>query len=103
MVLLAQWQDIPTLFDFKTSHREKSAKWLTDAKLQIAAYRAAYEFLFDVEVLQGLIVVITPNTVQLFTLEKAELEASWQEWLLRLEQYRSLDFHGQLFSQLGLE
>jgi genome maintenance exonuclease 1 len=41
--------------------------------------------------------VITPNTVQLFTLEKEELERYWQEWLMRLEQYRSLELYGQLF------
>jgi genome maintenance exonuclease 1 len=35
--LLAYWQEVLTLFDFKTSHREKRAQWLTDAKLQIAA------------------------------------------------------------------
>lgn len=96
--LLAHWQGVLTLFDFKTSHREKKAQWLSDAKLQIAAYRGAY----GLEITQGLIVVVTPNTVQFFTLERAELEDYWQEWLLRLKQYRSLDLHGQLFSRLAL-
>ncbi|WP_245602628.1 hypothetical protein [Gloeothece verrucosa] len=35
--LLAHWNGVLTLFDFKTSHREKRSQWLTDAKLQIAA------------------------------------------------------------------
>ncbi|WP_245602687.1 hypothetical protein [Gloeothece verrucosa] len=35
--LLAYWNGVLTLFDFKTSHREKRSQWLTDAKLQIAA------------------------------------------------------------------
>jgi genome maintenance exonuclease 1 len=96
--LLAYWQGVLTLFDFKTSHREKKAQWLSDAKLQIAAYRGACQL----EIAQGLIVVVTPNTVQFFTLERAELEEYWQEWLLRLEQYRSLDLHDQLFSPLAL-
>jgi genome maintenance exonuclease 1 len=95
--LLAYWQETLTLFDFKTSHREKRSQWLTDAKLQIAAYRGAYESLYETEIAQGLIMVITPNTVQLFTLEKEELERYWQEWLIRLEQYRSLELYGQLF------
>jgi genome maintenance exonuclease 1 len=95
--LLAYWQGSLTLFDFKTSHREKRSQWLTDAKLQIAAYRGAYERLYDTEIAQGLIVVITPNAVQLFTLEKDELARYWNEWLIRLEQYRSLELYGQLF------
>ena len=94
--LLACWQGVLTLFDFKTSHREKKAQWLSDAKLQIAAYRGACQL----EIAQGLIVVVTPNTVQFFTLERAELEDYWQEWLLRLEQYRSLHLYGQLFSSV---
>ncbi len=95
--LLANWQGVLTLFDFKTSHREKRSQWLTDAKLQIAAYRGAYEL----EIPQGLIMVITPKTVQLFTLERQELEEYWREWLVRLEQYRSLELYGQLFSRIA--
>jgi ATP-dependent exoDNAse (exonuclease V) beta subunit len=95
--LLADWRGCLTLFDFKTSHREKRSQWLTDARLQIAAYRGAYESLYDLEISQGAIAVITPNTVQLFTLEREELEEYWQEWLVRLKQYRSFDLHRQLF------
>jgi genome maintenance exonuclease 1 len=95
--LLAQWQGILTLFDFKTSHREKRSQWLTDAKLQIAAYRGACRL----EIPQGLIMVITPHTVQVFTLEREELEKYWREWLVRLEQYRSLQLYKQLFSKIA--
>lgn len=95
--LLAHWQGLLTLFDFKTSYREKRAQWLTDAQLQIAAYRGAYESLFGLSIPQGLIVVITPNTVQLFTLLKEELEDYWQQWLSRREKYQSLELYGQLF------
>ena len=94
--LLADWQGCLTLFDFKTSHREKRSQWLSDAKLQIAAYRGAY----GLEIPQGLIMVITPNTVQLFTLEREELEGCWQEWLIRLQQYQNLQLYGQLFSRI---
>lgn len=96
--LLAQWQGVLTLFDFKTSHRTKRAQWLTDAKLQIAAYRGAYEHLFEIEIPQGLIMVITPQTVQIFTLEKEELEQYWQEWLIRVQRYRNFELYQQLFA-----
>ncbi|MDV3002624.1 MAG: hypothetical protein N5P05_004279 (plasmid) [Chroococcopsis gigantea SAG 12.99] len=96
--LLAYWRDSFTLFDFKTSHRPKRIQWLTDAKLQIAAYRAAYQYLYGVEIAQGLIAVITPDTVQLFTLEEEELESSWREWSLRLEEYQNFSLYDQLFA-----
>ncbi len=96
--LLAYWRDSLTLFDFKTSHRPKRIQWLTDAKLQIAAYRAAYQYLYGVEIVQGLIAVITPDTVQLFTLEEEDLESSWREWSLRLEEYRNFSLYQQLFA-----
>jgi genome maintenance exonuclease 1 len=95
--LLAQWQGVLTLFDFKTSHREKRSQWLTDAKLQVAAYRGAC----SLEIPQGLIMVITPQTVQIFTIEQEELKSYWQEWLIRLEQYRSLPLYRQLFSKIA--
>ncbi|WP_245602686.1 hypothetical protein [Gloeothece verrucosa] len=45
--------------------------------------------------------VITPNTVQLFSLETEELEQHEQEWLNRLEQYHNLPLYGQLFSNIA--
>jgi ATP-dependent exoDNAse (exonuclease V) beta subunit len=95
--LLAHWQGVLTLFDFKTSHREKRSQWLTDAKLQIAAYRKAC----GTEISQGLIMVITPKTVQIFTLEREELEEYEREWLLRLQQYQNLSLYGQLFDRIA--
>ncbi|WP_013320671.1 hypothetical protein [Gloeothece verrucosa] len=99
--LLAYWQGILTLFDFKTSHREKRSQWLTDAKLQIAAYRRAYESLFGLSIPQGLIMVITPNRVQIFSLETEELEEYGGEWLNRLGQYQHLPLYRQLFSNIA--
>ena len=89
--LLANWQGVLTLFDFKTSHREKRAKWLSDARLQIAAYRGAYEQLFGTAIEQGLVIVISPMAGQLFSLEREELEQYWQKWLTRLGQYRQMN------------
>ena len=89
--LLAHWQGVLTLFDFKTSHREKRARWLSDARLQIAAYRGAYEQLFGTAIEQGLVIVISPMAGQLFSLEREELEQYWQKWLIRLGQYRQMN------------
>ena len=42
--------------------------------------------------------VITPQTVQIFTLEKEELEQYWQEWLIRVQRYRNFELYQQLFA-----
>jgi len=45
--------------------------------------------------------VITPQTVQIFTLEREELEKYWREWLDRLEEYKNLQLYRQLFSKIA--
>ena len=86
--LLADWRGDLTICDFKTSHREKRREWLLEAFLQVAAYAGAYEFLYRVPIKQGLIVVISPDNVQTFSLEKEELNDYWEQWVIRLQEYK---------------
>lgn len=84
--LIANWQDRLTIFDWKTSYRVKRLEWMSDAALQVAAYKAAFEQLFEIEVEQAAVVVISPNRVQLFEIDIAQY---WDTWLQRLEAYYS--------------
>jgi len=95
--LLADWRGYLTIFDFKTSHREKQAKWLSDAPLQVAAYKGALESLYHLKIEQGLIVVISPHKVQNLSLEKPELDKYWEQWLIRLQQYKALKVSPEVF------
>ena len=82
--LIANWQDRLTIFDWKTSYRAKRLESMGSAAIQVAAYKAAFEQLFEIEVEQAAIVVISPNRVQLFEIDIAQ---SWDAWLQRLEAY----------------
>ena len=88
--LVANWRGEFSIFDFKTSNKEKKREWLSEHFIQLAAYRGAWENLYNTEIQQGLIVVISPDNAQVFELETESLEQYWQEWLTRLEQYKML-------------
>lgn len=89
--LIALWQERLTIFDWKTSYRSKQAGWLGDAPLQVVAYKAAFEQLFEIKVEQAAVVVISPNRVQLFDINVAQY---WDVWLQRLDAYQALDCGG---------
>lgn len=84
--LIALWQEKVTIFDWKTSKRAKCQSWMNDASLQVAAYKAAFEQIFEIQVEQAAVVVISPNRTQLFEID---VEKHWNNWLIRLETYYS--------------
>lgn len=89
--LIADWQGLPTIIDWKTSHRTKRLAWLNDYTLQIAAYAKAYEWLYGTPIQQTLIVIITPERSQLFEFSLAEVDQHFKSWQQRLVQYYSLN------------
>lgn len=84
--LVALWQGRVTIFDWKTSTRVKRLDWMGDAALQVTAYKAAFECLYEIQVEQAVVVVISPNRTQLFEIE---VQQYWDAWLKRLEAYHS--------------
>ena len=56
------------------------------AAIQVAAYKAAFEQLFEIEVEQAAVVVISPNRIQLFEIDIAQY---WDTWLQRLSAYHT--------------
>lgn len=88
--LIADWQGLPTIIDWKTSHRTKRLAWLSDYTLQIAAYAKAYEWLHGTQIQQTLIVIITPERSQLFEFALPEVDGHFEQWRQRVEQYYSL-------------
>ena len=85
--LICDWQNKPTLIDWKTSHRPKMIKWIESAQLQTAAYTKAYEYIHGLPIKQTLIVVITPQRSQLFLFDRAEVDCHTGKWLERLKQF----------------
>lgn len=86
--LIADWQGKRTIIDWKTSSRIKKLSWMSEAILQVVAYKGAYESMQDQRIEQALVVVISPKQSQLFVIDQDEIAAAWDLWLIRLEQYK---------------
>ncbi len=87
--LLASWQTSEnlTLFDFKTSSSPKRRAWIKEHFLQISAYIKALEYAEFEGIVQGMVVVLTDDNFQLFSLGRDEIEQQYQIWLKRLKKY----------------
>ncbi|KJH70252.1 PD-(D/E)XK nuclease family protein [Aliterella atlantica] len=86
--LIADWQGKRTIIDWKTSSRIKKLAWMSEAILQVVAYKGAYESMQELPIEQALVVVISPKQSQLFIIDQDEIAAAWYLWLIRLEQYK---------------
>lgn len=87
--LICDWGGKKTIVDWKTSKRVKKEKWMSEAQMQVAAYKGAYEVMNNCEIPQSLIVVISPDRVQQFLYDSIETKPHWEAWLKRLEEYYS--------------
>ena len=79
--LIADWQRKRTLIDWKTSGRIKKLSWMSEAILQVAAYKGASESMHELTIEQALVVVISPKQSQLFTIDQDEIATAWDLWL----------------------
>lgn len=85
--LIADWQGKRTIIDWKTSSRIKKLSWMSEAILQVVAYKGAYESMQEQRIEQALVVVISPKQSQLFVIDQDEIASAWDSWLIRLEEY----------------
>ena len=84
------WEDdILSLVDFKSSGKMKKKSWMTRARLQCAAYKLAFESLFDLKIENIVIPVALPNKIaQVFELNPQEIQEDTEQWLDRLNQFQ---------------
>lgn len=85
--LVADWQGKSTIIDWKTSGRIKKLSWMSEAILQVVAYKGAYESMQELPIEQALVVIISLKQSQLFIIDQDEIAAAWDLWLIRLEEY----------------
>ena len=82
---LGTWQGELCVFDWKTASKPKKLEWITDYCLQIAAYTAAINHLYEVQIDRALIAIaLQDREAQLFLLDEEDLSNYWQEFLARL-------------------
>lgn len=82
-----------TLFDWKTASKPKEEAYILDYMIQAGAYSNAIDWMYgdfyNLEVTQAKIVVaLESREAQIFTLDKAELEAMKHAFFLRLREYK---------------
>ena len=68
----------------------KKKSWMTRARIQCAAYKLAFESLFDLQIDNVVIPVALPyKTAQVFELSPEEIEEDTEQWLDRLDQFQN--------------
>lgn len=83
-------EDILSLVDFKSSGRLKKKSWMGRARLQCAAYKLAFESLFDLRIENIIIPVALPNQIaQVFEFTTQEIQEDTEDWLERLNQFQA--------------
>lgn len=76
-----------SVIDWKTTSRKKASDAIGDERLQVAAYRAAVQALYGVEVTQGFLVFALPDQ-QAHVVALDDLDSRYQAFLLRLGRCR---------------
>lgn len=83
---LGEWQGNLCVFDWKTATKPKRIDWIADYCLQITAYTAAINHLYDVQIDRALIAIaLEDRSAQLFLLDSQALGKYWEEFLTRLK------------------
>lgn len=79
------WVDgVLSVIDWKTTNSPRLDHWVTDKHLQVAAYRAAVEDRYNVEIGRGFVVfAIEDEEAQVF--ETRDLDWAWKAFVERLE------------------
>ena len=87
---LGEWQGKLCIFDWKTASKPKKTEWITDYFLQVTAYIAAINHLYDVKITQGIIAIaLEDRPAQLFYLDSKGLKNYWEQFLIRLHQWET--------------
>jgi len=77
------------VFDWKTASKPKKQEWITDYCLQVTAYTAAVNHLYNVQIdLAVIAIALEDRSAQIFTLDAEALALYWRQFLVRLRQWQ---------------
>jgi len=86
MVGVHKGQD--AIIDFKQTNKPKKAEWVTDYKLQLAAYAMAHNYMHKTQITKGVIMMCSKdNYYQEFIVEGEEFKKYQHKWLGKISQY----------------
>ena len=78
----------PAIVDFKQTNRPKQESWVTDYKLQLAAYAMAHNVLFDTKINTAVILMCSRDRYfQKFELKENEFWNISCKWMTRVAEF----------------
>jgi len=76
------------IIDFKNARSLRKEEWVTDYKLQVAAYGMAHDEMFDTNIRKGVVMLATQDGhYQEWIIEGEEFDQACEDWANRLEDY----------------
>ena len=76
------------IIDFKQTNKPKKVEWITDYKLQLAAYAMAHNYMHKTEITKGVIMMCSKdNYYQEFVVEGDEFKNYQHQWLGKVSKY----------------
>ena len=80
----------PTIIDFKQTNRPKKREWVQDYLMQLAAYAAAHNAMFDTEIEQGVVLMCSRDLrFQRFELEGEKFVRATNAFMKKLDAYNA--------------
>ena len=80
----------PTIIDFKQTNRPKKREWVQDYLMQLAAYAAAHNAMFDTEIEQVVVLMCSRDlTFQRFELEGEKFVRATNAFMKKLDAYNA--------------
>ena len=76
------------IIDFKQTNKPKKEEWITDYKLQLAAYAMAHNYMHKTNITKGVIMMCSKdNYYQEFVVEGDEFKKYQHQWLGKVSQF----------------
>ena len=86
--LVGQYKGNACIMDFKQTNKPKKPEWITDYKLQLAAYAMAHNYMHKTEITKGVIMMCSKdNYYQEFVVEGNEFKEYQHKWLGKVSEY----------------
>lgn len=77
-----------SIIDFKQTNRPKKIEWIDDYFIQLAAYAAAHNAVYNTSIRKGVILMCSAdNNYQEFIIKGSEFDSWTDKWFKRLEAY----------------
>jgi len=86
--IVGVYEGQPAIIDFKQTNKPKREEWITDYKLQLAAYAMAHNYMHKTNITKGVIMMCSKdNYYQEFVVEGKEFQKYKHNFLRRVDEY----------------